>query len=266
MLEILALTYALALLSGVLIGTISLPMVMSRSIMFALTMLHSILGGAMLGIYLNVAFGIGIPVPFTATLIALSLSILAAELIERGFSEDVATALSVTIATTITIVFSYLSAYISSTAIAEAWTYVAGTSAIATLDDFIKILIAVIIVIPLTHLISKELKYISFDEDGAKALGLNIRFYRYLFYGLTALAASILSSTIGILITHVILAVPGAAALRFSRKGALTYSYLFSMALMLGGYALARVINLPPSGGVGILSGAIILWMVLVKR
>ena len=72
--------------------------------------------------------------------------------------------------------------------------------------------------IPLIRIISRELKYIAFDEDGAKALGLSIRFYRYLFYSLIALAASMLSSTIGVLVTHVIMAVPGALFLRFSKS------------------------------------------------
>ncbi|RLG03536.1 MAG: hypothetical protein DRN60_01295, partial [Thaumarchaeota archaeon] len=94
------LTYGLAVLSGILIGSISMPMVTSRSIMFALTMLHSILGGAILGIYLNIVSGMRIPVPVTATLTAIGLSSLAAALIERGFAEAVAIALSVSIATT----------------------------------------------------------------------------------------------------------------------------------------------------------------------
>ena len=202
MLNMILLTYGLAVLSGILIGSISMPMVTSRSIMFALTMLHSILGGAILGIYLNIVLGMSIPVPVTATLTAIGLSILAAELIERGFAEDVAIALSVSIATTITIVFSFLAAYLSSTAIAEAWLYIAGTSAIATIDDFSRILTASIIVIPLIHIISRELKYIAFDEDGAKALGLSVRFYRYLFYSLMAEAASLRSSILNFLIDH----------------------------------------------------------------
>ena len=266
MLNMILLTYGLAVLSGILIGSISMPMVTSRSIMFALTMLHSILGGAILGIYLNIVSGMSIPVPVTATLTAIGLSILAAELIERGFAEDVAIALSVSIATTITIVFSFLAAYLSSTAIAEAWLYIAGTSAIATIDDFSRILTASIIVIPLIHMISRELKYIAFDEDGAKALGLSVRFYRYLFYSLIALAASILSSTIGVLVTHVIMAVPGAVALRFSKRGSPSISYLTAIGLMVVGYLFARVINIPPSGGVGIFSAMLILVMMAWRR
>jgi len=79
MLDVILLTYGLAALSGILIGSISMPMITSRSVMFALTMLHSILGGAILGIYLNIVMGMNIPVPIVATLTAIGLSILAAE-------------------------------------------------------------------------------------------------------------------------------------------------------------------------------------------
>jgi len=254
MLELLALTYLLAALSGVLVGSVSAPLVMSRSVMLGLTMLHSILGGAILGVYLNVALEWGIPVPLAATLSAIALSILTAELVERRFAEDVAIALSVTVATTITITFSYIASYVSSTAVAEAWTYVTGTSAIATVEDLMKVMVAAVIVIPLMQLIFREFRYIAFDEDGAKALGLNVRFYRYLFYSLTALAAATLSSTIGVLATHVVLAVPGAVALRASRKAYVLTSYFVAVGLMVAGYLLARVVNIPPSGGVGILS------------
>ena len=263
MLELFLLTYLIAAVSGVLVGSVSAPLVMSRSTMFGLTMLHSILGGAVLGVYLNIVFGLGIPIPLAATISAILLSIMTAELVEKGFAEDAAIALSVAVATTITIVFSYLASYVSSTAIAEAWAYVTGTSAIATIDDLLKVVVAAVIVAPIMLLIFREFKYISFDEDGAKTLGLNVRLYRYVFYALTAITASTLSATIGVLITHVALAVPGAVAMRLSRKSHLTISFIVALALMLVGYFLARMINIPPSGGVGILSALMIVVIVL---
>ena len=262
MLELLLLTYMLAAAGGVVVGAISLPLILSRSTLFALTMTHSVLGGAILGIYLNTALNLGIPVPIIATLTALLLSILAAELSEKIFSEDVAIALTVTIATTITIIFSYLTIQISSTGLSEAWLYVAGTSAIATMDDFQRMLSAAIIIAPLMHLISRELKYIAFDRDGAIAMGLNVRVYRYLFFSLSALATSTLASTLGVLATHVLLAVPGALSMRVSRKSPYIVSYASAVLLALSGYFLAQLIGIPPSGGIGIISALIILGMV----
>lgn len=262
MLELFLTTYLLAALSGLLVGSVSVMLTISRSMMFGLTMLHSILGGAILGVYLNAALGIGLPVSLVATLTAIALSIMMAELVERGFTEDTSTAFSIATATTITIVFGYLASYVSSTAVAEAWSYVTGASSIASLEDVLKIVVAIVIVLPVTQLIFREFKYIAFDEDGAKAMGFNIRFYRYVFYALAAVTASTLSSTIGVLVTHVVLAVPGAVALRYSGRGSLLVCYGVAVALMLAGYLLARFLGIPPSGGVGILSALAILVVV----
>ena len=265
MIDLLILIYLSAAAGGLLVGSISLPLILSRGTLFALTMTHSVLGGAILGVYLNAVLGLGIPIPVTAFLTALILSILVAELSGRVFSEDVAIALVVSIATTITVVFSYLVVQVSSTGLAQAWLYVAGSSAIATSEDLQKMLSALVIVAPLMHLITRELKYIAFDLDGAIAMGLNVRVYRYLFFGLSALATSILASSIGILATHILLAVPGALAVKLARRAPYLLSYLSAIGLTLGGFLISQLLRIPPSGGIGILSAFAILGMV-VKR
>jgi len=264
-LELILLAYFSAIASGLLVGSISLPLILSRSTLFALTMTHSVLGGAILGVYLNVVFNLGVPAPIIAFITALLLSILVAELSEKIFSEDVAIALVVAIATTITVIFSYLVVQVSSTGLAQAWLYVAGSSAVSTMEDLQKILSALVVVAPLMHLITRELKYIAFDMDGAIAMGLNVRVYRYLFFGLSALATAILASSIGILATHILLAVPGALAIKLTRRMPYLVSYLSAIGLSLGGYAIAQLLNIPPSGGIGILSAITIIGMV-VKR
>ncbi len=265
-LDLIALTYLSAAASGLLVGAISLPLLISRSTLFALTMTHAVLGGAILGVYLNEALGIGLPIPLTAFLVALMLSILVAELSEKIFSEDVSIALAIALATTITVTFSYLLARVSSTGLSQAWSYVAGTSAVATLGDLQRTLTGLVIIAPLIHLINREMKYIAFDKDGAASLGLNTRAYRYLFFALGSLATSILSTSIGVLATHVLLAVPGALAVRFFHRRLYLASYLSAACLSLGGYAIAQALNIPPSGGIGILSAIAVLGMVMARE
>lgn len=264
--DLLALIYLSAAANGFLVGAISLPLIISRSTLFALTMTHAILGGAILGIYVNEVLGLGLPVSLTAFLVALMLSILVAELSERVFSEDVSIALAVALATTITVIFSYFLARASPTSLSQAWAYVAGTSAVATLGDFQRTLTSLVVIAPLMHMISGEIKYIAFDRDGAAALGLNTRAYRYLFFALASLAASTLSMNIGVLATHVLLAIPGAVAIKFFRRKLFTASYLLAAGLSLGGYMLAQALNIPPSGGIGILSAIAVLGMVVARE
>jgi len=141
-----------------------------------------------------------------------------------------------------------------------------GASSLATLEDLMKVLIVLILTIPTVHFFWKEFKYIAFDSEGAEALGLNVRFYRYLFYSLAALISAVLSSTVGVLVAHVVLAVPGAFAVRISRKNPVLFSYIISVFLMISGYILARILNLPPSGGVGIVSTILVLSLVILRE
>lgn len=262
MLELFIFSYAVASLSGLLVGSISTILSTSRSITFGLTMLHSILGGSLLGIYINLVFNLDLPIPFISTLVAICLSVMVGELVERGFSEDMSTAFTVSIATSMTIIFGYLSSQISGIALSKAWSYIAGTSAISTLRDLLKLAITSFIVLPVTHLFFREFKYIAFDEDGSKALGLNIRAYRYTFYSLAAVSASILSSTIGVLATHIVLSVPGFLSLKVFKRFSAVFTYLSSVSIMILGYYIASFLSIPPSGGVGLISIITVLGVV----
>ncbi|MEN2973966.1 MAG: iron chelate uptake ABC transporter family permease subunit [Candidatus Caldarchaeales archaeon] len=266
MLEILIVNYIVAALSGLLVGSISIPLTTSRSVTFGLTLLHSILGGSLLGVYLSALYDLPIPVPLVSTLTAITLSIIVGELMERGFSEDMSIAFSVSIATTMTIIFGYLSSLVSSIAFAKAWAYIAGTSTISSIEDILRLLLGLSIVVPTTHLLFKEFKYIAFDPDGAEAMGLNIRFYRYVFYSLTAISSSILSSTIGVLATHVILAIPGIIYMRLFRRLNISASYLLGVMIMVAGYLLASLMAIPPSGGVGLTSIIAVLGVTVYGR
>jgi len=266
MLELIILGYAVASLSGLLVGSISIILTTSRSITFGLTLLHSILGGNILGVYINLIFDLAIPVPLFSTLVAICLSIIVGELVERGFSEDLSIAFTVSIATTLTIVFGYMSSQISSVAISRAWAYIAGTSAISTLEDLFKITLTSLIVLPFIHLFFREFKYIAFDEDGSKVMGLNVRIYRYTFYSLAAVSAAILSSTIGVLATHVVLAVPGVLSLKVFKRFSIAFTYLSSIGIMISGYYIASFLAFPPSGGVGLISILTFLGVVAFGR
>jgi len=68
------------------------------------------------------------------------------------------------------------------------------------------------------------------------------------------------------LVAHVILAAPGAFALKIYKKKPVILSYIISTLLMLTGYILARILNIPPSGGVGLTSTILILSMVILRE
>ncbi|MEM4544747.1 MAG: metal ABC transporter permease [Nitrososphaerota archaeon] len=254
MLDIVVMMYIASVLSGLIIGSVGVVIATSRIITLTLTILHSVLGGGLLAIYLNSVLNLNLPVPLISTLFAIALSILVGELVEKGLHEDSSIALAISIATTTTIFFGYLASRTSSMALSKAWALIAGSSALVTIEDLVKLSLTFSITLPVIYVFFGEFKYIAFDEDGAKAMGLNVRLYRYLLYSLAALSASILSSTIGILATHVVLAVPGVLIMKIFKKLSIFYSCIMTVLVMVVGYILAGIFNLPPSGGVGIMS------------
>lgn len=257
--------YGVAALAGLLVGGVSPSLVISRSVTFALTLLHSLLAGALIGVYLEDVARISVPPVFTAVAFAIAASILTAEAVTRGFPEDVAVALSVAFSTTVTIILTYVVSVSTPTGMAKAMSYVFGTSAIATVGDVIRLGGAFAIIAPLTHLLWYEHKYVSFDPEGAEVMGVRVRAYRYLFYSLIAIASGSLSMSLGVLIAHVAISTPGLVASMKARRMFLT-SYTVSLLMFLGGYSIAYIANLPPSAGVGALSVAISAGVMAVMR
>jgi len=256
-----------ALLGGALVGSISPALVVARSVTFSITLLHSVLAGGLVGVFLTDVVHAPIPPVVTATLISILISIITAEAINRGFPEDSAVATSVCISVTMTVTLTYYLSFMSPLGVSRAMSYVFGTSALTTPRDIARLAATVILVIPLVHMFWSEIKYVFFDPEGAYSMGLRVRYYRYLLYALTAATATSLAMSLGVLISHVILAAPGLLAVRLSAKRIHAIAYASSVAVMLLGYIAALLLELPPSAGVGIFASLIVIYaLVGVKK
>ena len=217
--------------------------------------------------YLTDVAHIPIPPVVTATLISILISIMTAEAINRGFPEDSAVATSVCISVTMTVILTYYLSFMSPLGVSKAMSYVFGTSALTTPRDIARLAATAILVTPLVHMFWGEIKYVFFDPEGAYSMGLKVRYYRYLLYALTAAAATSLAMSLGVLISHVILAAPGLLAVRLSARRIHVIAYASSIAIMLLGYATALLLELPPSAGVGIFASIIVIYaLVGVKK
>ncbi len=258
--------YLTALGSGVLAGSISPALAYSRSILLGITLMHSVLAGALVGVYLNYMTTLPLTPPLMAVIFAVTASIIAAEAVNRGVSEDTAISAVVSVYVSITLLFTYLVATTVPLGVSKAMGYVFGMSSIVTVSDLARVFISLVIVMPFAHLFWYEYKFISFDPEGAEARGLSVRFYRYLYYTLASIAATTLAMTLGVLLTHIIMVVPGLFALRGRHTYPYRISYLIGTTVVFLGYLIATPLALPPSAGVGIVSAISILYLVLVRR
>ncbi len=243
-----------AVLTASLTGSSGYLLTISKIVMLSLALLHAVLAGSLLSIYLVYAFSLPVPVTLFSVLFTVALSLLAAELVERGLPIDSAVAVIAAISTTLIATFGYLDSILSPIAVSEAWSYVAGLSVFIRDRDLAILTGVTSFVVPLVVAFRREFTYIAFDEEGARAMGMRVRVYRYLLYSLSAAISAAVAICLGVFVAHVALAVPGSLALRLGRKRLYLTSLAASALVMFVGYTISYPLKLPPSSGVGIVA------------
>ncbi|RLG87368.1 MAG: hypothetical protein DRO15_05010 [Thermoprotei archaeon] len=241
------------LLSSGIASIVSPLASLSRSIMAALQMLHAVIAGGFLGVLLHY---LGAPLPPVMITLAFTLfsSLLVAELVERGFTQDSAAAISAFISSATASISGYMAAKVSATALSEAWSFLVGSAVLVRIEDLFILSSVLLIAVVLVALFYKELIFISFDEEGARAMGFHVRYYRYLLYALLSLVAVSLSISLGAIVAHILLAAPGSISTRIASSIKQIFSISLSIALIGGiiGAIIAYHLALPPGAAVGI--------------
>jgi len=265
-LALLAPVYAVAALGGILAGSVSPPLAYSKSVTFGITLMHSVLAGALIGVFLKDVAGIPVSPALTAIALASAISLLTAEAVNRGFPEDAAVAVSVGVSVSIAVVMAFEVSVRTSYGMSEAMGYVFGTAALATWEDVARLAASLILVLPLTHMFWCEYKYLAFDPEGARAMGIHVRAYRYLYFFIAAVAASVLAMSLGVLLAHVVISLPGLMALRLKTPYPFRLSYGVGVSMLVSGYVIAWLLGWPPSGGVGLVAAALIATAMVMRR
>jgi len=239
-----------AVLSAIIVGVSSPVYTVSRTLMTGLSISHAVMAGGLIGIYVQYVLNAAIPPEIVSIIFVIILALFTAELTERGYDPDTAGAISLAISTLFLVLFTYLSGPYAF----RAWSIVVGTSVIITSRDIVTLAIAAIITIFVLVIFHKELMYVAFDPEGCKALGYNLRFYKYVEYAMLALVVTTLTYTLGIIVSHILIAAPGIVSINFSKRRYFEVATGIAMVTTLGGYGLSYFINTPSSVGVGIIA------------
>lgn len=148
-------------------------------------------------------------------------------------------------------VFSYLFGSIIITGESDFW-IIAGTGAA---------------VLAFIFLIFKELYFIAFDEESARASGVAVGAISIAFTVLTSLTIAVAMRIIGILLVSSLMIIPVAAALQLAKsfKAALGYSVFFGLFSVITGLVASFYLNLA-AGGTIILISVLLLAGVLAFK
>ncbi|TRZ52666.1 metal ABC transporter permease [bacterium] len=128
--------------------------------------------------------------------------------------------------------------------------YLFGSIVTVTANDVRLISILAMMVSIILFLFYKELVYISFDEESAKASGIPTRFINFLLIVLAALVVSISIPIVGILLISALMVIPVITALQFKKGFAQTilFAEIISILSVIFGIIFSFYFNLATGG------------------
>ena len=135
-------------------------------------------------------------------------------------------------------------------------------------EDLMLISIISIISILAVIILYDKLIYITFDEDGAKALGVKVKLINYIFTLIVGACISVSIQIMGILVISSMMVVPVATALQFKKgfKSTLMISIVIGFIDIITGLLSSYYINSAPGGTIAVTSVTILLISLIIKN
>lgn len=251
--------FVAGLIVAVLCPTIGIYLVLRRLSMIGEMFAHVSLAGVALGIFTGTY-------PLAS---ALGLSLMAAAALEalrrtyRIFG-DLAIAIMISVGISLAVVLISLSQAFN----ADLFSYLFGSVIAISTQDLQLIGIIGVGVLIFVILMQKELFFIAFDEDAARAAGVRVDLVNMLFVIATALTIAVAMRVVGILLVSSLITVPVAAALQVGRsfRATILYSYLFALTSVLIGLLVAYHIDLAPGGSIVLIAVGLFIAAALCRK
>lgn len=133
-------------------------------------------------------------------------------------------------------------------------------------DLLIILAIGIICILIISSLFSK-LIYVTFDEEGAKAIGINVSLVNYIFTLLVGATISVSIRVMGILVISSMIVVPVATALQLKKgfKTTLIWSIIFGFLDIFIGIITSFYIDSAPGGTIAVTSVIILIITLIVN-
>ena len=146
--------------------------------------------------------------------------------------------------------------------------YLLGSILTVSKSDLLIIATAGIICLLILRVIYNKLIYITFDEEGAKTAGINVKFINYLFTILVGATISLSIRIMGILVISSIIVVPVATSMQLKKNfnKTLTLSVLFGLVDILLGLVFSYYFNSAPGGTIALTSVIVLVITLILKR
>ena len=135
-------------------------------------------------------------------------------------------------------------------------------------NEVILVMILTILTLLVVFLFYYKLIYTTFDEDGAKISGVNVKLVNYIYSILVAAAIAVNIKIVGVLVLSSMISLPTAAALqlKMSFKKTLIASFFFSFFNIISSLVFSYYLNLSTSGIIALISVFTLLVVIVVKN
>lgn len=249
--------FAVAVLISIITPLIGNIIVLKRLSAIGDALSHSSLAGVAVGL----CFGFN---PIITAVIFSALSALTIEYIRGAFPNysEIATAIVLSFGVGIAAVFS---GFTGNSANFDNFLF--GSIIATSAFDLYTAAILSITVLITALILFRELFYITFDEEGAKLSGVNVKRVNFIFTVITAIVVSIASKTVGALVISSLMTIPVACAMLISKsyKSNVILSVVFAFLFTSAGLIISCLYDLKP-GGTIVLTGIISLLILLCFR
>jgi len=242
------------ILISLLTATLGTFSVFRESTFMVSTLAHGAWMGAALGILIQVSLLPWMD-PILTTLIVVSLlGLLLSHWVNMGSPDqnDVVIGVIFGLTMSLAILFSSMLKELASRVLG----IIFGDILFLTVTDLAILSTITIIGVFTTVIFYERFLYISFDPEGASAMGLKVRWYNFILLLLTALAIVVLVKTVGAIMVYAMLIIPPATAREISRNPyeVATKSFVLSLVSGTSGLILSIMINAAPSALMGLIS------------
>ncbi len=251
-----------AFMAGVVVSVlcpiIGLFIVLRRNSMIGDTLSHSSFAGVAIGLVLGVN-------PIISAFLFTTICAIIIEFLRGYYKKYAELVMSIVLTLSLGIAIILIS---TGKANANVNSYLFGSILTVSKSDLLIIATAGIICLLILKVIYNKLIYITFDEEGAKTAGINVKFINYLFTILVGATISLSIRIMGILVISSIIVVPVATSMQLKKNfnKTLILSVLFGLIDILLGLVLSYYFNSAPGGTIALTSVIVLVITLLLKR
>lgn len=251
-----------AFMAGVVVSVlcpiIGLFIVLRRNSMIGDTLSHSSFAGVAIGL----VFGMN---PIISAFLFTTICAVIIEFLRGYYKKYAELVMSIVLTLSLGIAIILIS---TGKANANVNSYLFGSILTVSKSDLLIIATAGIICLLILRVIYNKLIYITFDEEGAKTAGINVKFINYLFTILVGATISLSIRIMGILVISSIIVVPVATAMQLKKNfnKTLILSVLFGLIDILLGLFLSYHFDSAPGGTIALTSVIVLVITLILKR